>query len=213
MFRRLFEQYMRTEPETVDQKYIFIVDTSDLALSIADAGFQTVALEEENPNLFTLDSFCSYLAGLELKGTCMTDYMYVPACQTKKSNERLAECFRELHLLFREGWMLFKDQECYKKLGYRKEIQRKLRGFIDSYEKPPNEEADKNCFHQVNKDGEATSPLDIAIVEHLLKEVPFIVLEGMPYVYVSGVYLQDKNGNLLKEKISLNYSPLCGDSG
>ena len=77
MFRRLFEQYMRTEPETVDQKYIFIVDNSDLALSIADAGFQTVALEEQTPNLFTLDSFCSYLAGLELKGTCMTDYMYV----------------------------------------------------------------------------------------------------------------------------------------
>ena len=49
MFRRLFEQYMRAEPETVDQKYIFIVDNSDLALSIADAGFQTVALEEENP--------------------------------------------------------------------------------------------------------------------------------------------------------------------
>ncbi|SDK45100.1 phage/plasmid primase, P4 family, C-terminal domain-containing protein [Sarcina sp. DSM 11001] len=201
MFRRLFEQYMRTEPETVDQKYIFIVDNSDLALSIADAGFQTVALEEEKTNLFTLDSFCSYLAGLELKGTCMTDYMYVPACQTKKSNERLIECFRELHLLFREGWMLFKDQECYKKLGYRKEIQGKLRSFIDSYEKPPNEEADKNCFHQVNKDGEATSPLDIAIVEHLLKGVPFIVLEGNPYVYVNGVYLQDKNGNLLKEKI------------
>ena len=84
MFRRLFEQYMRTEPETVDQKYIFIVDNSDLALSIADAGFQTVALEEDNPNLFSLDSFCSYLAGLELKGTCMTDYMYVPACQTGK---------------------------------------------------------------------------------------------------------------------------------
>ena len=201
MFRRLFEQYMRTEPETVDQKYIFIVDNSDLALSIADAGFQTVALEEDNPNLFSLDSFCSYLAGLELKGTCMTDYMYVPACQTKKSNERLIECFRELHLLFREGWMLFKDQECYKKLGYRKEIQNKLHSFIDSYEKPPDEEADKNCFHQVNKDGEATSPLDIAIVEHLLKGDPFIVLEGIPYVYVNGVYLQDKNGNLLKEKI------------
>jgi len=201
MFRRLFEQYMRTEPETVDQKYIFIVDNSDLALSIADAGFQTVALEEDNPNLFSLDSFCSYLAGLELKGTCMTDYMYVPACQIKKTNERLAECFRELHLIFREGWMLFIDQECYKKLGYRKEIQSKLRSFIDSYEKPPNEEADKNCFHQVNKDGEVTSPLDIAIVEHLLKEVPFIVLEGIPYVYVNGVYLQDKNGNLLKEKI------------
>ena len=201
MFRSLFEQYMRTEPETVDQKYIFIVDNSDLALSIADAGFQTVALEEDNPNLFSLDSFCSYLAGLELKGTCMTDYMYVPACQIKKTNERLAECFRELHLIFREGWMLFKDQECYKKLGYRKEIQNKLHSFIDSYEKPPDEEADKNCFHQVNKDGEATSPLDIAIVEHLLKGDPFIVLEGIPYVYVNGVYLQDKNGNLLKEKI------------
>ena len=48
MFRSLFEQYMRTEPETVDQKYIFIVDNSDLALSIADAGFQTVAWQDWN---------------------------------------------------------------------------------------------------------------------------------------------------------------------
>lgn len=201
MFRSLFEQCMRNEPETADQKYIFIVDSSDLALSIVDAGFNAVALEEENPNLFTLDSFCDYLAGLELKGTCMMDYMYVPACQTRKANERLIEFLGGFHLAFREGWKLFKDQECYKKLGYRKEITDKLRGFIDSYEKPPNEEADKNRFHQMNKEGEATSPLDIAIVEYLLKKVPFIVLEEVPYVYVKGVYVQDKNGNILKDEI------------
>ena len=33
MFRSLFEQCMKNEPETVDQKYIFIVDSSDIALS------------------------------------------------------------------------------------------------------------------------------------------------------------------------------------
>ena len=201
MFRDQFEQYMKEEPETIDQKYIFIVDNSNLALSIFDAGFRAVALEEGKENLFDPESFCEYLTGLEFKGTCRLDYMYVPMCFTKKTNLYLAAFFREQHLAFREGWMLIKDCERYEKLGYSKEIRDKLRRFIDSYEKPPNEEADKNCFHQVNKDGEATSPLDIAIVEHLLKEVPFIVLEGVPYVYVNGVYLQDKNGNLLKEKI------------
>ena len=46
MFRDQFEQYMKEEPETIDQKYIFIVDNSNLALNIFDAGFRAVALEE-----------------------------------------------------------------------------------------------------------------------------------------------------------------------
>ena len=38
MFRDQFEQYMKEEPETIDQKYIFIVDNSNLALSIFGRG-------------------------------------------------------------------------------------------------------------------------------------------------------------------------------
>ena len=66
--------------------------------------------------------------------------MYVPMCFTKKTNLYLAAFFREQHLAFREGWMLIKDCERYEKLGYSKEIRDKLRRFIDSYEKPPNED-------------------------------------------------------------------------
>ena len=70
MFRDQFEQYMKEEPETIDQKYIFIVDNSNLALSIFDAGFRAVALEAGKENLFDPESFCEYLTGLEFKGTC-----------------------------------------------------------------------------------------------------------------------------------------------
>lgn len=94
MFRDQFEQYMKEEPETIDQKYIFIVDNSNLALSIFDAGFRAVALEEGKENLFDPESFCEYLTGLEFKGTCRLDYMYVPMCFTKKTNLYLSAFFR-----------------------------------------------------------------------------------------------------------------------
>ena len=193
MNRLLFENYMHTEPDTLDKKYLFIVDNINLALSIIDAGFSTVVLQEEE-GYFSLDGLIAYLSSIASRGTCRMDYMYVPACSTKTANDTLAKFFKEEYLDYREGWMLFKDKDYFQKLSHRTEMQKLLHSFIERYEKSPETEPDLDRFHNLDKNGEPTSAFDIAIVEEILETVPFFVLRGFPYVYDHGVYREDPDG-------------------
>lgn len=192
---------MHTELDTLDKKYMFIVDNVDLALSIIDAGFNVVALQNDSEGYFSLDGLMEYLSSIEFRGTCRMDYMFVPACSTKNANDALAEFFRAEMLNFREGWKLFKDKDYLQKLSYRTEIQKLLHGFIDRYEKPPETEPDLDRFHILDKNGNPSSPFDIAIVEEILETVPFFVLQEIPFVYEHGVYLEDRKGCRLKRII------------
>lgn len=200
MNRKIFENYMHTEPDTLDKKYLFIVDNINLALSIIDAGFSTVVLQEEE-GYFSLDGLIDYLSSIASRGTCRMDYMYVPACSTKTANNTLAEFFKEEYLDYREGWMLFKDKDYFQKLSHRTEMQKLLHSFIERYEKSPETEPDLDRFHNLDKNGEPTSAFDIAIVEKILETVPFFVLRGFPYVYDHGVYREDPDGCRLKRVI------------
>ena len=199
--RKIFENYMHTEPETLDKKYMFIVDNINLACSIIDAGFCAVALQEGNEGFFSLETFMEYMDSIAFLGTYRMNYMYVPACSMKAENDELAEYFRSETLDFREGWKLFKDKEYLKRLSHRAEMQKLLHGFIDCYEKPPDIEPDLDRFHILGKDGNPASPFDIAIVDEILKTVPFFVLRETPYVYQHGVYLEDPKGCRLKKII------------
>lgn len=198
MNRKIFENYMHTEPDTLDKKYVFIVDNIDLAFSIIDAGFSVVALQEDSDGFFSLDGLMEYLNSIAFRGTCRMDYMYIPACSTKKANDTLTEFFKEEALDYREGWKLFKDKDYLQKLSYRTEIQKLLHGFINQYEKPPEAEPDLDRFHILDKDGNPASPFDVAIVEEIIRTVPFFVLREIPYVYAHGVYLEDPKGCRLK---------------
>lgn len=130
MNRKIFENCMHTEPDTMDKKYMFIVDNIDLALSIIDAGFSVVALQEDSDAFFSPDGLMEYLNSIAFLGTCRMDYMYVPACSTKKANVILAEFFKEEYLDYREGWMLFKDKDYLQKLSHRTEMQKLLHSFM-----------------------------------------------------------------------------------
>ncbi|MBQ7370350.1 MAG: DNA primase, partial [Blautia sp.] len=201
MNRKIFENYMHTEPDTLDKKYMFIVDNIDLALSIIDAGFSVVVLQEDGEAFFSPDGLMEYLNSIAFRGTCRMDYMYVPACSTKKTNDTLAEFLREEALDYREGWMLFKDKDYLQKLSHRTEMQKLLHSFIERYEKPPEAEPDLDRFHILDKNGNPTNAFDIAIVEEILETVPFFVLRGIPYVYDHGVYREDPDGCRLKRVI------------
>ena len=201
MNRKIFENYMHTEPDTMDKKYMFIVDNIDLALSIIDAGFSVVALQEDSDAFFSPDGLMEYLNSIAFLGTCRMDYMYVPACSTKKANDTLAEFFKEEYLDYREGWMLFKDKDYLQKLSHRTEMQKLLHSFIERYEKPPETEPDLDRFHILDKNGNPTNAFDIAIVEEILEKIPFFVLRGIPYVYDHGVYREDPDGCRLKRVI------------
>ena len=201
MNRLIFDNYMHTEPDTLDKKYMFIVDNINLALSIIDAGFCAVALKEDTEGIFSLEDLTEYLSSTANRGSYRMDYMYVPACSTRKMNDTLTEYFEQEMLDFREGWMLFKDKDYLQKLSYRTEMQKLLHSFIERYEKPPETEPDLDQFHILDKNGEPASAFDIAIVEEILETVPFFVLHSFPYVYDHGVYREDLNGCRLKRAI------------
>lgn len=201
MNRKIFENYMHTEPDALDKKYMFIVDNIDLGLSIIDAGFRVVVLQEDSDGFFSTEGLMEYLNSIAFQGTCRTDYMFVPALSAKNANDALAEFFKVEMLNYREGWKLFRDKDYLQKLSYRTEIQKLLHGFIDRYEKPPETEPDLDRFHILDKNGNPSGPFDIAIVEEILKTVPFFVLRGIPYVYDHGVYREDPEGCRLKRVI------------
>ena len=207
MNRLIFDNYMHTEPDTLDKKYMFIVDNINLALSIIDAGFCAVALKEDTEGIFSLEDLTEYLSSNANCGSYRMDYMYVPACSTRKMNDTLTEYFEQEMLDFREGWMLFKDKEYFQKLSYRTEMQKLLHSFIERYEKPPEKEPDLDQFHILDKNGEPASAFDIAIVEEILETVPFFILRSFPYVYDHGVYREDLNGCLLKRAIQNQLVP------
>ncbi|WP_195231630.1 hypothetical protein [Coprococcus comes] len=44
MNKNFLEHYMKTKPETTEQKYLFLVDNQDMAFAIISAGYAVVTL-------------------------------------------------------------------------------------------------------------------------------------------------------------------------
>ena len=174
MNRKMFEAMMHAEPENPDRRYVFIVDNENLAMFIFLAGFSAVLLQQEQDEYyFDAEGLVDYLRSLELRGTNRMDYLYVPACSTKKQNDLLTEYFKEQYLEYREGWRLFKDKDYLTRLDADQEVKKIVRQFVDRYEKKPDEEPDLDRYHMLDKDGKPTSPMDIAIVEQIMESVAF----------------------------------------
>jgi len=193
--RKMFEAMMHAEPENPDRRYVFIVDNENLAMFIFLAGFSAVLLQQEQDEYyFDAEGLVDYLRSLELRGTNRMDYLYVPACSTKKQNDLLTEYFKEQYLEYREGWRLFKDKDYLTRLDADQEVKKIVRQFVDRYEKKPDEEPDLDRYHMLDKDGKPTSPMDIAIVEQIMESVAFFFLGSTPYLYENGVYTEDYGG-------------------
>lgn len=80
MNKKFLEHYMKTKPENDEQKYIFLVDNQDLALSIIGAGYLTIVLLPEQEGYHSLESFAAYMEEIAYAGTYQMDYYYVTAC-------------------------------------------------------------------------------------------------------------------------------------
>ena len=48
MNKNFLEHYMKTKPETMEQKYLFLVDEQEIAFVVIAAGYYAVALLPEN---------------------------------------------------------------------------------------------------------------------------------------------------------------------
>ena len=180
---------------------MFVVDNADLALNILAAGFRSVAVLEDREGFFNLEGLKEYLSSRELLGSCRMDHVYVSACGTKKMNRELERFFEKEYLTHREGWRLFYGKDYLARADAIELVRKELLRFIGAMVFTPTAEPDLDAFHTMNKDGEASSPLDIAIVERIMEENAFFVLGVTPFLYEGGVYREDRGGAKLKEKI------------
>ncbi len=87
MNKNFLEHYMKTKPETLEQRYLFLMDDQELAFAVIAAGYYAVALLPERDGYYDLESFITYMAEIACTGTYQTDYCYVPACTMKKTND------------------------------------------------------------------------------------------------------------------------------
>lgn len=54
---------MTTEPQTMEQKYIFLVDNENLAMNIVASGYQAIALISGSEAYYSVYSFIEYMEG------------------------------------------------------------------------------------------------------------------------------------------------------
>ena len=95
----------------------------------------------------------------------------------KKSNDTLEQYFKDNHLNFHPGWMLFKDKEYLAKIENHEELKATLAAFILRFERNPREQPDIDKFHRYNEKGKRIGVFDMEIVDHLIQTVPFLWLE------------------------------------
>lgn len=201
MNKNFLEHYMKTKPETNEQKYLFLVDNQDIAFAILSAGYPAVTLLYGQQGYHDIDSFIEYMDEIAYTGTYQMDYIYVPACSSKKTNESLEQYFQNNYLTYRKGWILFKDKEYLAKPEHLLQIKAVISDFIKRFEGQGTDQPDLNKFHRFNEQGKRIGVFDMEIVDYLIQTVPFFMLENTPYIYGSGCYHKDANGIRLKSHI------------
>ncbi len=201
MNKNFLEHYMKTKPETMEQKYLFLVDDQELAFAVIAAGYYAVALLPERDGYYDIENFITYMVEIACTGTYQTDYCYVPACTMKKTNDLLEQFCQNNYLTFRKGWSIFKNKEYLAKLEYQQELKAVLSDFIKRFEGRQNEPPDLNKFHKFNEQGKRIGVFDMEIVDYLIQTFPFFMLGNTPYIYEKGCYHEDHNGIRLKSHI------------
>lgn len=201
MNKIFLEHYMKTKPETLEQKYLFLIDDQELAFAVIAAGYYAVALLPERDGYYDVESFITYMVEIACTGTYQTDYCYVPACTMKKTNDLLEQFCQNNYLTFRKGWSIFKNKEYLAKLECQQELKAVLSDFIKRFEGRQNEPPDLNKFHKFNEQGKRIGVFDMEIVDYLIQTVPFFMLGNTPYIYEKGCYHEDHNGIRLKSHI------------
>lgn len=192
---------MATKPQTMEQKYIFLVDNENIAMNIVASGYQAIALVSGNEAYYSVYSFSEYMDEIAFQGTYRTAYCYITACSVKKINDTLEGYFKQEYLQFHTGWMLFKNKEYLEKMENQTELKAILSGFLMRFEQNLSEQPNLNRFHKFNEQGKRIGVLDMEIVDYLMQTVPFFVIGSIPYIYNQGCYQEDSNGIILKSHI------------
>ena len=180
--------YLRKKPDSVESRYIFLVSNADLAFSIIDCGFKAVALSDE----FGISEFKDCIGGTKNATTTRQEYIFVPACATKKENDALEEFLDTEYLRFHPGWMLFKNKEYLANFSNENELKGILSAYIQRFEgNSDNSKPDLMQFHLINDKGVAVGVFDAAIEEYIINNQKLFIYGGIPFLYKHGCYFPD----------------------
>ena len=177
MNKNFLEHYMKTKPETTEQKYLFLVDNLDIAYALIYAGYPAIFLINGSDAYHSSNSFIEYMDDIACTGTYQMDYVYVPACSSKKINDLLEVYCQNNYLNYRKGWILFKEKEYLAKSEYLPELKAVISDFIKRFEGKPSDQPDLNKFHRFNEQGKRIGVFDMEIVDYLIQTVPFLCSE------------------------------------
>lgn len=197
MKKNYFEQYLKLKPEKSSDKYLFILDREELALQIILQGFYAVCLRKEE---FEVPELLQIMEENLFCGTYLSDKIYIPCLHSKKENEAIIDFCKSQYLHCEEGYWLFSGKEYLEKTFYEMNLKKRVDDFIKRFE-GNEEEPDLDYYHKLSDKGKPTAPFDIRIVEKVITAVPLFLLNGIPYVYKDGVYVEDADSAILKGHI------------
>jgi len=151
MSKAFFKHYMNTKPTGAEDKYIFVVDDEEISQSIILVGFKSIFLANEDSEYqYSIDTFLNYLDEIAYMGKYRTDYVYIPACFTKKTNNVLEEYFKTEYLKTHQGWRLFRNREYLANYDKSEELKKTLEEFIKRYEGDGDLQPNLMKFHFYN---------------------------------------------------------------
>lgn len=200
MLKNIFEKMMQQDPDE-KHRYVFINDNMEIMQNVAAIGYSALWLTEAEKNAFNLDGFKEYIKSIINTGTNLMDYVFVPACFRKKTNDELEVFFKSNGIVYKQsGYTLFRNKEYLGNYDRQEELDQTLKQFINRFE-GQDTCMDLQQFHNYDENGKCTSVCDVAIVEYLMDTEDMFVIDNIAFVYDNGVFKEDTNGIILMNKI------------
>lgn len=200
MLKNVFEKMIQQDPDE-KHRYVFINDNMEIMQNVVAIGYSTLWLTEAEKNAFSLDGFKEYIKSIINTGTNLMDYVFVPACFRKKTNDELEVFFKSNGIVYKQsGYTLFRNKEYLGNYDRQEELDQTLKQFINRFE-GQDTCMDLQQFHNYDENGKCTSVCDVAIVEYLMDTEDMFVIDGIAFVYENGVFKEDANGIVLMNKI------------
>ncbi|MCB6493126.1 phage/plasmid primase, P4 family [Coprococcus catus] len=200
MLKNIFEKMIQQDPDE-KHRYVFINDNMEIMQNVVAIGYSTLWLTEAEKNAFSLDGFKEYIKSIINTGTNLMDYVFVPACFRKKTNDELEVFFKSNGIVYKQsGYTLFRNKEYLGNYNRQEELDQTLKQFINRFE-GQDTCMDLQQFHNYDENGKCTSVCDVAIVEYLMDTEDMFVIDGIAFVYENGVFKEDANGIVLMNKI------------
>lgn len=200
MYKSIFEKMMQQDPDQ-KKRYVFINDNMEIMQNVVAIGYSALWITDDDPNAYNLDGFRDYIRSIINTGSNLMDYVFVPACFRKKTNDELELFFKFNGIAYKQsGYTLFRNKEYLGNYDRQEELDVSLKRFINRFE-GQNTCLDLQQFHNYDENGKCTGICDIAIVEYLMDTEDMFVIDSIAYVYDHGVFREDSGGIMLMNKI------------